>query len=73
MRLDFFLLLNAAAELGPILLFLEVIVGFDGKPNNEDTFGVTTPLSCTRCFSSLEDVIFQRTAAPFKNRPNASL
>jgi hypothetical protein len=73
MRLDFFLLLNAAAELGPILLFSEGFVGFDGEPNNENTFGVAPPLSCTRCFSSLKGVIFQRTAAPFKNRPKASL
>jgi hypothetical protein len=38
MRLDFFPLLNAAAELGPILLFSEGFVGFDEKPGSEDTF-----------------------------------
>jgi len=74
MRLDFFPLLNAAAELGPILLSSEGFVGFDENPDSEDTFrGVTPPLSCTRCTSSLEGVIVQRAAALFKNRPKASL
>jgi hypothetical protein len=42
MRLDFFSLLNAAAESEPILLFSERFVGFDGKPGNEDAFGRPT-------------------------------
>jgi hypothetical protein len=41
MHLDFFPLLNAAAELGPILLFSEGFVGFDRKPGSEDAFWIT--------------------------------
>jgi hypothetical protein len=41
MRLDFFPLLNAAAELVPILLFSEGFAGFDGKPGIEVAFGMT--------------------------------